>query len=84
MPSPRGGKTPNVDKSKDKVGMPKEANVLQGLDIDENKLEFVMEQIADQLSANKVRVKDLFMQFDDDSVCARSRPLGSNGQRAVP
>ena len=71
MPSPRGAKTPrNGDMSKDKQGMPKEANVLQGLDIDENKLEFVMEQIAEQLSSNKVRVKDLFMQFDDDNVRA--------------
>ena len=42
------------------------ANVLQGLDIDEDNLDYVMEQIQDVLNAKKVRVKDLFLQFDDD------------------
>ena len=44
----------------------KNANCLQGLDIDEEKLGSAMEQIGEKLIAARLRVKDLFMQIDDD------------------
>merc|ERR1711965_472344 len=44
-----------------------EANLLQGLDIDESLgLEQVDEQIRDYLSVKAVRVIELFRQWDDD------------------
>ena len=44
----------------------KDANVLQGLDIDEEHLDTVLEQILQALAAKRVRVMEVFRQFDDD------------------
>ena len=49
------------------------ANVLQGLDLDEDAMETIPQQIQAALQLNRARVIDVFRQFDDDGDTAVSR-----------
>ena len=73
------------------VDMEPDANLLQGLDIDESLgLEQVDEQIRDYLSKKAVRVIELFRQWDDDETgqiekvefCRGMKELGLTASKA--